>query len=70
MVDYLSNYQPLKKDVWQGRIDDPEDRDSFRWHQVVKAIDLSAPADKIIPIFSHCIGLPVAAGRPSAAPGG
>ena len=44
-------YQPLKNDVWQGRIDDPEDKESFRWHQVIKPIDLSKPAGKITAIF-------------------
>ncbi|MCK5057403.1 MAG: formimidoylglutamase [Candidatus Aminicenantes bacterium] len=51
MVDFMENYRPLKKDVWQGRVDDPEDKDSFRWHQVVKPIDLSNPAGKIMAIF-------------------
>ena len=29
-----------KENIWKGRIDDPNDRDSFRWHQVVERIHL------------------------------
>lgn len=51
MTAFIKNYRLLEKDVWQGRVDDQEDKDSFRWHQVVKPIDLSKPADKIINVF-------------------
>ncbi len=35
-------YEKMEKDnVWRGRIDNPQDRDSFRWHQVVERIQLS-----------------------------
>jgi len=37
----FSDYRPPKKDVWIGRVDDPDDFDSFRWHQIVEYIDLS-----------------------------
>ena len=37
----FSDYRPLKKDVWHGRVDDPDDYDSFRWHQIIESIDLS-----------------------------
>ena len=33
-------YKPLKANIWHGRIDEPNDVDSLRWHQVVKQIDL------------------------------
>jgi len=34
-------YQPLNSDIWQGRIDDEEDYDSFRWHQIIQPLDLA-----------------------------
>lgn len=37
----FSDYRPPKKDVWIGRVDDPDDYDSFRWHQIIEFIDLS-----------------------------
>lgn len=34
-------YEKMEKEnIWRGRIDDPRDRDSYRWHQVVKRINL------------------------------
>jgi formiminoglutamase len=38
-------YKPLQDAVWTGRIDDLEDRDAFRWHQVVELVDLLEPGD-------------------------
>jgi formiminoglutamase len=29
------------KNQWHGRIDDPADEDSFRWHQCINFIDLN-----------------------------
>ena len=40
-MNKLQNYKPLDKNIWSGRIDDPEDIDSYRWHQLVELIDLS-----------------------------
>jgi len=37
----LQNYKPLDRHIWTGRIDNPMDTDSFRWHQLVQFIDLS-----------------------------
>ncbi len=37
----FSDYRPLKTDVWNGRVDDSDDYDSFRWHQIIESIDLS-----------------------------
>lgn len=34
-------YVPVKKSVWQGRIDSREDFDAYRWHQWVELIDLN-----------------------------
>lgn len=33
-------YRPISLDFWQGRIDDEEDYDAFRWHQIIQPIDL------------------------------
>ncbi|MHA1479932.1 MAG: formimidoylglutamase [Candidatus Thorarchaeota archaeon] len=41
----FSDYRPLKKNAWFGRVDDSDDYDSFRWHQIIESIDLSQ--DKI-----------------------
>lgn len=46
MTTFNQNYHLLEEDVWQGRVDDCEDRESFRWHQVVTHIDLSKPIEK------------------------
>ena len=43
----MSHYIPPDAARWTGRVDDLEDRDSFRWHQVVERLDLSAPADQL-----------------------
>jgi len=32
---------------WTGRVDDIEDRNAFRWHQVIECLDLSAAADQL-----------------------
>lgn len=34
-------YKPAEKDLWLGRVDNAEDFDSFRWHQIMNFIDLS-----------------------------
>jgi len=34
-------YQAPDKSLWQGRIDDAADRDSFRWHQVIEFLNLT-----------------------------
>lgn len=33
-------YEPTKEGFWTGRIDDEEDFDSFRWHQVIQCENL------------------------------
>lgn len=40
-MDILENYKPIDNNIWQGRVDDPDDINSYRWHQVVKLIDLT-----------------------------
>jgi formiminoglutamase len=54
-LDKIKNYRPLSPGVWQGRIDDEEDRDSFRWHQVVEPVDLSDSRLKPAGAGSLCI---------------
>jgi len=45
----MKNYRPANMANWQGRVDDHEDPDAFRFHQVVRKLDLrnpTPPADK------------------------
>jgi len=37
----LKNYTPTSSKFWTGRIDDTEDRDAFRMHQLIQLIDLN-----------------------------
>lgn len=70
-------YQPVTSDTWKGRIDDPEDTDSYRIHQIIQCIDLQTPvpeADK--GKYSFCLlgfccdeGVERNLGRPGAAKG-
>lgn len=43
----MKNYVPPEKKYWKGRVDDLEDLDSLRWHQVVEYVDLSAKDNKL-----------------------
>jgi len=36
-----SYYKTADTNIWKGRIDDEEDYDAFRWHQIVQYLDLS-----------------------------
>ncbi len=36
----LKNYSVTDKTFWTGRVGDPEDRDSYRIHQVVRLLNL------------------------------
>lgn len=36
-----TEYRPAKMSLWQGRVDDPSDRQSNRWHQMVEPLDLT-----------------------------
>ncbi|SJZ68841.1 formimidoylglutamase [Selenihalanaerobacter shriftii] len=74
----LTKYKRLENDVWQGRIDDPENFDAFRWHQWVKTIDLLdknlQPISKEVNGFcflGFCCdeGVELNEGRPGAAKG-
>ncbi len=44
----MLGYTPSDATRWTGRVDDLEDRDAFRWHQVIKCLDLTAPVDDFI----------------------
>ncbi len=37
----LNNYSPTKQGFWQGRIDDVNDRDSYRMYQIIQVFDLN-----------------------------
>jgi len=44
----FSNYHPPEAILWIGRVDDPKDFDSFRWHQIIELVDLSKEKIDII----------------------
>lgn len=54
-MSYLENYIPQRRDVWHGRVDDPEDIDSYRWHQLIELIDLSK--EQIDPVPGDTLGV-------------
>ena len=35
------HYNTIEPEIWKGRIDDEQDYDAFRWHQIVKTLDLT-----------------------------
>ncbi len=39
----LNNYTISNYNMWTGRIDNPNDPDSFRMHQIIKLIDITQP---------------------------
>ncbi|MCP4218315.1 MAG: formimidoylglutamase [bacterium] len=41
--DRTANYRAADPKQWTGRIDDPTDPDSHRWHQLMECIDLTDP---------------------------
>ena len=47
MKKYADRYFPISENTWKGRVDDPEDPDTFRWHQRVERLDLQNIPDKI-----------------------
>jgi formiminoglutamase len=55
-MNVFENYRPQSQNVWQGRIDDPEDIDSFRWHQWIELIDLSKEQEQVKPISKDTLG--------------
>lgn len=39
----LKNYKATEAKFWNGRVDDPDDIDSYRMHQVIKLLNLTDP---------------------------
>ena len=37
----IKKYSILSADTWTGRVDDTRNRDSFRWHQCIRLLDLN-----------------------------
>lgn len=46
-----NNYKIIDTDIWKGRIDDEEDYDAFRWHQIIKPINLLDSHDRVMKGF-------------------
>jgi formiminoglutamase len=47
MADSFSKfYEKAEQKKWKGRIDDPNDLDSYRWHQIIQTINLLEPLKK------------------------
>lgn len=42
MMSMLKNYSVSGPGAWTGRVDDPDDPRSFRWHQIIDFIDLNS----------------------------
>ena len=40
---YGKFYQAPSRELWQGRVDDPNDPLSYRWHQIIQVLDLTRP---------------------------
>lgn len=54
---FEKSYKPTDPEVWAGRVDDENDYEAFRWHQVVQRIDLLNPATfpaDVLPGKSFC----------------
>ena len=53
----IKNYTPTHANIWTGRVDDVEDVDSFRMHQVIKLLDLKELEALTIDTSKQNIGL-------------
>lgn len=40
-------YSQPTLDIWQGRVDDPNDPESYRWHQIIQLLDLERPITRM-----------------------
>ncbi len=47
LPDFENLYTLSGKDIWTGRVDDPNDPDSYRWHQLIQFLDLRRPLRKV-----------------------
>lgn len=45
------HYKIIDSEVWNGRIDDEKDYDAFRWHQIIKPINLFETKEKCLKGF-------------------
>ena len=44
----IKNYKTCNESIWQGRVDDPDDIASYRWHQTVNSLNLNDTNDLTI----------------------
>ncbi len=44
---FIKHYIPPSRQIWKGRVDDPNDPLSYRWHQIIQLLDLSRPVYSI-----------------------
>lgn len=49
-------FEPFTK-IWSGRVDDPEDPKSFRWHQIVESLNLEDSNFKGFPAEKKVFGI-------------
>ena len=47
MSEFNELYEAPSGEVWHGRVDDPNDLDSYRWHQLMQFLDLRRPIKKV-----------------------
>jgi len=47
-MSIFSGYHPPKDGTWTGRIDDPDDFHSYRWHQIIELLDISQEKTNLI----------------------
>lgn len=53
----LKNYKVTDDKFWTGRVDDPNDIDSFRMHQIIRLLDLTSISSKKLELSYINIGL-------------
>jgi len=37
----IKNYRITNKSIWKGRVDDLNDKASFRWHQIINVFNIN-----------------------------
>ncbi len=47
-MEWTTNYSTIPEDFWKGRVDDVNDKDSYRWHQSVERIDLTTDISNLL----------------------
>lgn len=53
-MNRYKHLEPVSNKIWQGRIDDTEDFESFRWHQWVQPIDIEEMKEPLKDDLSFC----------------